>query len=58
MKTIILIATLSVAALALGGLGYFVWHRTTQTPQSFYASGKKYYDQKRYLVVAMESRSC
>ena len=53
MKKTLLIATLSIPVLLLGGLGYF-WHRTSQTPQSFYASGKKYYDQKKYQEAAIQ----
>jgi tetratricopeptide (TPR) repeat protein len=54
MKKTLLIATVSVAILALGGLGYFVWHRAHQTPQSYFASGKKYYDQKKYQEAAIQ----
>jgi tetratricopeptide (TPR) repeat protein len=48
MKKTLSIVAVSVALLLAGGLGYFVWKRTTQTPQSFFESGKKYYDQKKY----------
>ncbi|HEY2382183.1 MAG TPA: tetratricopeptide repeat protein [Terriglobia bacterium] len=54
MKKTLLIAAVSVAVLVAGALGYFVWHRTTQTPQSFFASGKKYYDQKKYQEAAIQ----
>ena len=54
MKKALLNASVAVAVLALGGLGYFVWHRTTQTPQSFFASGKKYYDQKKYQEAVIQ----
>jgi tetratricopeptide (TPR) repeat protein len=48
MKKTLLILTVSVAVVLAGGLGYYAWKRVTQTPQSFFESGKKYYDQKKY----------
>src|SRR5215472_11423116 len=48
MKKTLFIVAVSVAVATAGGLGYFVWNRTTQTPQSFFQSGKKYYEQKKY----------
>src|SRR5690242_16469144 len=48
MKRSLFITLLSVAVLVAGAAGYFIWHQTTQTPQSFFTSGKKYYDQKKY----------
>ena len=48
MKKTLFIVAVSVAVATAGGLGYFVWNRTTQTPQSFFESGKKYYEQKKY----------
>src|SRR5215472_4247650 len=48
MKKTLFIAAVSVAVAVAGGLGYFVWKKTARTPQSFFESGKKYYEQKKY----------
>src|SRR5262245_225002 len=48
MKTKLFVVSVSVAVALAGGLGYFVWKRMAQTPQSFFESGKKYYEQKKY----------
>src|SRR5215831_7666485 len=54
MKKTLLIVAVSVALAMAGGLGYFVWKRTTQTPQSFFESGKKYYEQKKYQEATIQ----
>lgn len=54
MRKRLLIAIVTAAVLVLGGLGYFVWHRTSQTPQSLFASGKKYYDEKKYQEAVIQ----
>jgi len=54
MKKTLFIVAVSVAVAMAGGLGYFVWKRTTQTPQSFFESGKKYYEQKKYQEATIQ----
>ena len=37
-----------VATIILGVLAYFIWSAAPRTSQSYFESGKKYYDQKKY----------
>jgi len=53
LRSLLLIVTVSVAVAMAGGFGYFHWQRT-QTPQSLFESGKKYYEQKKYQEATIQ----
>lgn len=48
MKKLLFKAVLAATVLSGGVLAYTIWKVAPSTPQGFYESGNKYYDQKRY----------
>src|SRR5437667_11107337 len=54
MKKVFLFVTLAAAVAVTGVLAYLVWKNSTQTAQMFFDSGKKYYDQNKYLEASIQ----
>src|SRR5215471_10415903 len=48
MKKLFFKAVLAGTILLGGVLAYTIWKAAPQTPQAYFESGKKYYDQKKF----------
>jgi tetratricopeptide (TPR) repeat protein len=50
-----LVASLAAGTVLLGGVAaYIIWQASTRTPQALFASGKKYFDEKKYNEAAIQ----
>jgi tetratricopeptide (TPR) repeat protein len=54
MKTKLVAGLAAGTVLLIAVAGYIVWDATTRTPQALFASGKKYFDEKKYSEAAIQ----